>query len=113
MGTSIVVAWDLEGEHSWPSAPDCYDFLRNPHHHIFHFEVAIPILTSRQLEFLEVRRMLMGALLDRFGPEVCRFGPRSCEDLVEDLKEIAKSIYVQPDRVAVYEDNFVGAEWRR
>jgi len=108
---TIVVRWDLEGYHRWPDPPARYALLGSDHGHMFHFEVAIPVSGSRQLEFGEVRRLLQQAVLDRFGPEPCNFGSRSCEDLVEFVRWLTGNLVHEPVRVAVYEDRFVGAEW--
>lgn len=108
----IIVKWDLEGVHYWPDAPNEYVVLRERHGHIFHFEVQIPVSTSRQLEFLEVRRALMDATTYHYGGEPCDFRDSSCEDLASAILDFVEDIYGCDAVARVFEDLFVGAEVR-
>lgn len=111
MKTNIIVKFDLEGEHAWPGAPDPYTFLASRHRHIFHFEVYIPVEESRQLEFLEVRRELLRIVKASYGTEPCDFRGMSCEKLAESVwKSVKNRFRVEPEKVLVFEDQFVGAE---
>lgn len=111
MRTNIIVKFDLEGEHAWPDPPAKYKFLASRHHHIFHFEAHIPIEESRQLEFLDVRRELMRIIKASYGAEPCDFRGMSCEDLAKSLwRSVINRYKIEPARVAVYEDCFVGSE---
>ncbi len=114
MRVNIIVKFDLEGLHSWPTAPDSYARLRNIHGHLFHFEVYVPIrVDDRQIEFLEFRRQLIAEVLQKFiyEPQLCNFGHRSCEMLAKDISSMVYYMRgIQPSRVVVMEDNFVGAE---
>ncbi len=105
----IIVKWDLEGTHYWPDAPNEYTILRSPHGHIFHFEVQIPVTTSRQIEFLAFRRRLMNA----YGTEPCDFESKSCEDLANHLIDYVRYSYNCGAIARVFEDAFVGAEVER
>lgn len=111
--TFVVVKFDLEGSHYWPDAPVEYTILRIQHGHVFHFEVHIPENASRQIEFLEARRELRQALIDRYGYEPCLFGARSCEDLARWLIDFVEAFYHCGAIVRVMEDMFVGAEVRK
>ncbi len=111
--TSIIVKFDLEGSHCWPDAPNQYADLRSKHGHIFHFEAQIPITTSRQLEFLEIRRILMMVIVNSYGLEPCNFGDMSCEDLANVVIAYISHLYNCGAIVRVFEDAFVGAEVRR
>jgi hypothetical protein len=111
MKTSIIVKFDLEGEHAWPGAPEPYTFLSSRHRHIFRFEVHIPVKESRGLEFLEVRREMIRIMKSSYGSEPCDFRGMSCEQLALSVRRAIVNTYgVEPSRVAVYEDCFVGAE---
>ncbi len=108
MKTNIVVRFDLEGLHSWPDAPEEYIYLASSHKHFFHFEIHIPVDNSRQLEFIDVRARLLYEVESLFGGD---FGTNSCEMLAIVVAEVVYRIYeILPYRVAVYEDQFVGAE---
>ena len=107
MRTNIIVKFDVEGLHKWPDAPPEYYFLIYPHKHFFHFEIHIPVGNSRQLEFIDVRARLLYEA-EAFGGD---FDNMSCEDLAAWMRGLVIAIYrVQPYRVAVFEDQFVGAE---
>ncbi len=111
--TNIIVKFDLEGYHKWPGPPEQYKRLGSEHGHIFHFEAHIPVEASRQLEFLDVRHVLMSTIensyMDTKG--VCDFRGMSCEQLAQSLSRSVFNLFnVLPYRVAVYEDQFVGAE---
>jgi hypothetical protein len=109
--TNIIVKWDLEGEHAWPMAPVPYTFLGSRHRHLFYFEVHIPVLASRQLEFLEVRRDLMKIVKSSYGSEPCDFRGMSCEELAHSVYRSVENRYkVEPTKVVVMEDAFVGSE---
>ncbi len=110
--TFIIVKFDLEGYHKWPDAPDKYALLRARHGHVFHFEVLIPVMASRQVEFLEARRKLMEAIKDDYGSEPCDFYAMSCEDLANTLLNYVDD-YGLGAIARVFEDAFVGAEVRR
>ena len=111
MRTNIIVKFDIEGFHKWPGPPDEYKRLGSEHGHVFHFEVHIPVTKSRQLEFLSVRRILMRIVKSSYGAEPSDFRGMSCEQLAESLWRSVENQYgVAPTRVAVYEDQFVGAE---
>ncbi len=111
----IIVKFDLEGMHYWPDAPNEYAVLRSPHGHVFHFEAQIPVTASRQIEFLEARRRLMGAMKAFYGSEPCDFGSMSCEDLANALIDCVRSCcsYSCGVIARVFEDAFVGAEVQR
>lgn len=116
MKTNVIVKFDLEGQHSWPMAPSEYEVLRNPHGHIFHFEVHQPVKSDdRGIEFLEFRRYLLGRMeLMYYNRNLgyCNFGSNSCEMLAKHIVQVLEDSrkYGPPNRVAVFEDNFVGAE---
>lgn len=109
---SIIVKFDLEGGHQWSGAPEEFRPLRSFHKHIFHFEAYIPVDDpNRQIEFLKARLELRKAVIASYGAEPCDFWHMSCEMLAESLARLIKNKYgVEPTRVVVMEDVFVGAE---
>ena len=109
---SIVVKFDIEGYHKWPTAPEVYKELRSKHGHIFHFECFIPVKgANRDLEFLAVRRELREAIVVSYGKEPTDFRGMSCEHLADSIVCTVKNKYgILPTRVVVMEDLFVGAE---
>ena len=129
---SIIVKFDLEGYHRWPNAPEEYKMLRSKHNHNFRFEAEIPVdeditnASGRALEILDVRRTLECSVVNEYGdktpyevgvflkwePHVCNFRALSCELLAESLaKTIRELYYVDPIKVVVMEDEFVGASF--
>ena len=129
---SIIVKFDLEGYHRWPNAPEEYKMLRSKHNHNFRFEAEIPVdeditnASGRALEILDVRRTLECSVVNEYGdktpyevgvflrwePHVCNFRVLSCELLAESLaKTIRELYYVDPIKVVVMEDEFVGASF--
>ena len=108
MKTSIIVKWDQEGSHNWPNAPPLYTFLASPHHHIFHFEVHIPVGgENRELEFLDVRQQLVKL----YSAGCYNFYNRSCEMIARELADAIRVTWnVWPTKVVVMEDMFCGAE---
>jgi len=111
--TNIVVRFTLEGTHTWPDAPDEYKLLRARHGHNFLFECHIPVTHSdREMEFLKVRRELVASVRSSFKGEPCDFRANSCEALAEHVANTIFNKYERwPTKVAVFEDEFVGAEW--
>ena len=114
MSTNLVVKWDAEGIHYWPNAPEEFSVYGQPHEHIFHFEVYLPVnvksTEDRPLELLEVRRSLIGKMEDIYGKPF-DFGPRSCEGIAIELYRLVAVTYGIKAKTIVMEDNFVGAEY--
>jgi hypothetical protein len=108
MDTIIVVRVTVAGEHFWRDAPAEVAFLRNPHRHLFTFEVEMAVDHSdRQREFFLVADYIRERLRKSFDAHVLsgalRFGERSCEQLASWCAALPR---IQDDvrRVVVWED---------
>ena len=102
----IIVKLQVEGLHNWEGCniPDV-DFLKYPHRHIFHIEVAKSVMDSdREIEIIMLKRQIKEYL----GTEPVRFGGMSCEMIAEEIL-----IHFDADYVIVLEDNENGAKISR
>jgi hypothetical protein len=108
-----IVRFAAEGWHRWPDAPDRRRYLRDPHRHLFHIEVAIEVRhDEREIEYHDLldlcRRLWPDRELDGRAPGDC--AAWSCETLARSLADRLGAIY--PGRalqVRVFEDGEVGA----
>ncbi len=102
----IIVKLQVEGLHNWENCniPDV-DFLKYPHRHIFHIELAKSVEDSdREIEIIMLKRQIKEYL----GTEPVRFNGLSCEMIGEDLLN-----QFDADYVIVLEDNENGAKISR
>lgn len=121
MKTNIIVRFQIEGFHNFPSANVIYPevgFLSERHRHIFHFECKKEVHhDDRDVEFILFKREIISWLIDRFGTgpvdhEIfppfyyyCEFGSMSCEMIAKSLVEKFQLNYC-----SVFEDGENGAE---
>lgn len=105
--TAVVVSFDHEGIHHWPSCPiEEVAFLREKHRHLFRV-VASKIVShdDREVEIIILKRTMQNYLKDKFGKD---FGAMSCEMIARDLMEQFNLL-----NCSVLEDNENGAYlWR-
>lgn len=89
----VKARFEIVGIHRWPNAPDDKAFLRDPHRHKFHFEVAARARhDDRDVEAIALgercRQHIVGAFERRafeFGEYPLDFGTLSCEQLARQL----------------------------
>lgn len=89
----VKARFEVVGIHRWPDAPDDKAFLRSPHRHKFHFEVAARAShDDREIEAIELgescRRHIVEAFeirMSEFGEYQRDFGTLSCEQLARML----------------------------
>jgi hypothetical protein len=101
---TIFIRFTSEGFHHWPTAPPSRAYLANSHRHLFYVEVQTHVShDDREIEFHD--------LLDKAKSlfPAGDLGGRSCETLAGDLAGALSKQYRRPFRVAVSEDNEVGA----
>lgn len=117
MKTSIYVRTQFAGIHNWPNAPDEVAFLRNPHRHIFHVKVTIPVThVDRQYEFFMVKKRIDKyiSLLLNFTKNQCGIpilGSMSCERIATEILSFLRQEYTEVEgiKVEVNEDMENGA----
>lgn len=106
--THIIVRGQYEGVHCFPEAPDKVAFLRNPHRHIFHYEVEMEVFhDDRELEFILLKRDVELFVINQQWPERV-----SCEQMARNIGQWLQMEYGF-DRflaVSVFEDNENGAK---
>ena len=112
MKTLIVVRFQIEGLHNWPSARTMVPemgFLSDLHRHMFHIEAKKKVMhDDRDIEIIMFKRELEDYFKRNYFDKalnLCNFGPRSCETLAKDLMEAYALDYCQ-----VLEDGENGAE---
>lgn len=105
--TFIKVAFQKEGIHQYPEAPEGVEFLQHPHRHIFYFYVMMQVFhDDREVEFILFKRELEAL----YSEGIMQADNKSCEMLASDLLDYIEEKY--PDRfvqVEVYEDDENGA----
>ena len=93
--------------HNWPEAPEDVAFLRHPHRHEFHVEMAFSqIHTDRDVEFVLTKRALCDVLRKWDGKDL---QAASCEMMAEKLITWAMTNGFKPVRCSVFEDGENGA----
>lgn len=93
MATELVISFEVDGLHYWPSAPDRYSEFRQPHRHLFRFICWKAVTESRDpvrrdIELWELRRQAITQLHIMFNEEPSDFGPRSCEGIADYLRDV-------------------------
>ncbi len=89
----IIVKFELEGVHHYPSAPEAVGFLRSNHRHMFHLEFRIQVFTNeRELEFVQVKHKLAPACAHYFATQVNGHST-SCEKIAEGVRKLAINLF--------------------
>lgn len=105
--TLIYVKFQREGIHYYPNAPEGVEFLRYPHRHMFHFNVAIQVFEDdREIEFILFKRWLESL----YGDQILDLDYKSCEMIADELAQKINDKY--PGRymqIDVSEDGENGA----
>jgi hypothetical protein len=111
MKKAVIVTGKFLGRHCWPGANEECAHLKNPHTHIFTYQLVFPVeRNNRQVEFETKRQEVLGHILGKFQKDiVAEMGEMSCEDICEFLLE------KNPDAMQAecYEDSGGGAIVRR
>lgn len=85
----ILVKHAFAGIHCWEDCPiEEVSFLGNPHRHIFHVEVKLPVThNDRDLEFFMVLQFLKTTIERMYVWEngIAMLGSSSCEMIAEDI----------------------------
>jgi hypothetical protein len=102
--STIIVRFAVEGFHWWPGGTGKRAYLAAKHRHLFHVEAETEVNhDDREIEFHdlleEARALFPGGDL----------GTHSCETLARELGRQLAEKHKRPFRVAVFEDNEVGA----
>jgi len=103
----IKVSFQFEGFHKWPEAIDhAESYLALRHRHMFHCTALKRVgHNDRDIEFIELKRMMSNYIKLRFGLE---FGTMSCESIAEHLMN-----YFCLDEIEISEDGENGAILRK
>lgn len=111
--TEVFVRFQVEGWHNWPDAPERRAYLRNPHRHMFFYEVRVNINGLGDDRGLEFHDLLDYCKTQTKGGNL---GANSCEMLARALaEEIQAWLHDEMDlgdrivEVTVSEDNECGA----
>jgi hypothetical protein len=98
----ITVKFAIPGIHCYPDAPEQVAYLRNPHRHVFHYQVDIQVFhDDREIEF----HMFLNELKNLFDRGDLQCDYKSCEMLIDDLAEYISTKYPNRDfTVMVSED---------
>lgn len=103
-----IVKLQREGFHCWPEAPQAVAFLRNPHRHMFYFEVWIEQRhDDRDIEYIGFKHYM-----DKLAQDILRDlgDSKSCEMIARSMKEQIEKTYLDRHvKVKVLEDNENGA----
>lgn len=103
LSKQVIVKLQVEGIHNWSNCDiEEVMFLKHPHRHIFHIEVAKSVEDSdREIEIIMLKRHIKTYL----GDEPIMFGSKSCEMIAEELL-----VDFEADYVIVLEDGENGAK---
>lgn len=89
MTTLITSRFTVPGMHCWPGAHETRAYLRDPHRHLFHVEVTIPVNhDERDTEWHDLNQVaqeIVDDMADRIENGLHYFGARSCETLARQL----------------------------
>jgi len=111
MKISVFCTFQLEGFHCWPGAVySDTPYLADVHRHMFHFKVSARVgeASAREIEFISMRRQLMGEVARWFSPGKPQH--YSCEDLARRLIFLVHRTYHSTwIRAEVSEDGENGA----
>lgn len=107
INTSIIVTTQFVAIHKWNEAPKEVSFLKNPHRHIFHVEVELPVNhDDRELEYFMVIKVVED-IIEKFDNEWIK--TKSCEHIAMELCTKLCSHYKRSCSVKVTEDNENGS----
>lgn len=89
----IVVKFQVEGVHCWPSCPiEEVAYLRNPHRHVFHFKCTKAVThNDRDIEIIQLKHRMELYMATQYMDQTmncCDFGSMSCEALAEELASV-------------------------
>lgn len=113
--TAVVAKFTLAGIHAWPAAPSHRSYLRQPHRHLFWFDVRVPVSHGdRAIEVHDLADRARAFILDwrrASPPTPVDFGTLSCEQIATALAEHLLGHYTDAGfvAVAVLEDGEAGA----
>lgn len=80
----IIIRFEGSGFHRWKDAPDKYEFLRHPHHHIFRVTCRIEVThPERAIEFIDAATRLRAWFQQHL--DVGFFAEASCETMAERI----------------------------
>jgi hypothetical protein len=83
--TIVIAKFDIEGFHSYPSAPSPVEFLSHRHRHTFKISVGYKVSHSnREREIFICRDEMKSYLIEAYGSP-CEFGSMSCEMIASEL----------------------------
>ena len=84
MEIMVITHNEIPGFHKWEQAPDCMDFLRARHRHVFHVECEFYVTdTDREVEIILKQGMVEDWFKQKFGIPA-EFGGRSCETIAKE-----------------------------
>lgn len=89
MKTVITARLKVPGLHCWPGAHESRKYLRDPHRHLFHIEVTMPVNhDERDTEWhdlAEITQSVVDGMAGSIHDGLHDFGARSCETLARQL----------------------------
>ena len=101
----VILDFDIEGYHCYPSAPRAVDFLSHKHRHLFRIKCGLGVThNDRDKEIFIEQDKIKTFLNDKYG-RPCNFNTKSCEMIAEEILEKFNCKWVE-----VLEDGRGGAK---
>lgn len=86
----VILDFEIEGFHNYPTPPKQVEFLKYPHRHIFQVKVGLKVTDSdREREIFIEQDNLKHYLGEAYGVP-CDFGSMSCELIAEEILTFAQ-----------------------
>lgn len=90
MKSTVIVKFEIEGFHHYPSPPTQVMFLKSNHRHTFKIKAGYEVTDlNREIEIFIARDELITYLYESFGVP-CQFEAMSCEMIAKEIIEFAK-----------------------
>ena len=80
---TVIIAFEIDGYHNYPYAPEEVDFLRDRHRHSFGIKIHLNN-PDREREIFIQREEAIFYLTESYGSP-CEFDSMSCEMIAEEL----------------------------
>ena len=106
--TAVKIKFTLPGIHHWPDAPPRREYLKQPHRHLFYFEVSVQVKKDdREIEFHDLQHLAKTVIIetyerDREDRENIQFGTESCEMIAAKLmSHLEGELDLRPETEAI------------
>lgn len=85
MRNEVIIRFQVEGFHNYPTAPKEVKFLQFPHRHDFDITMGFKVEgLNREIEIFIMRKKVIAWFDNQWGTP-CQFGPMSCEHIASAL----------------------------